>query len=38
MGGKKRMSQKDFDVVYRAIFSGGEVNKPKVKFRDPDKW
>lgn len=35
--GKKRMSQKEFDMVYRAIF-GKDNTKPIVKLRDPDRW
>lgn len=34
---KKRMSQIQFDIVYRAIF-GKDVSKPKVKYKDPDRW
>jgi hypothetical protein len=33
---KKRMSKKEFATVYRAIFE--DVTKPKVKYKDPDRW
>lgn len=37
MMGRKRTKQKDFDLVYRAIF-GEDKTKPKVKYQDPEKW
>lgn len=34
---KKRQSQKEFDVVYRALMVDVKP-PPKVKFKDPDRW
>lgn len=33
---KKRMSQKEFDIVWRALFEG--VKHPETKMKDPDRW
>jgi hypothetical protein len=37
MGGKKRSSQKEFDLVYRALMVDVKP-PPKVKYKDPDRW
>jgi hypothetical protein len=34
---RRKMSKKEFDVVYRALFADVKP-PPKVKFKNPDRW